>query len=44
VVRRWDRQPRFEKATCKRSLCPEGTLGEDVRPKIARRHFGFGGV
>jgi hypothetical protein len=26
VVRRRDREPSFEKATCTRSLCPDGTL------------------
>jgi hypothetical protein len=30
VVRRRDREPSFEKATCRRSLCPDGTLGEVV--------------
>lgn len=31
AVRRQDRQPSFEKATCRRSLCPDGTLWEVVR-------------
>jgi hypothetical protein len=31
VVRRRDREPSFEKASCKRSLCPDGTLFEVVR-------------
>src|ERR1700733_12652937 len=31
AVRRRDREPSFEKATCKRSLCPDGTLWEVVR-------------
>lgn len=31
AVRRQDRQPSFEKATCRRSLCPDGTLFEVVR-------------
>ena len=31
VVRRRDREPSFEKATCTRSLCPDGTLFEVVR-------------
>src|SRR5580700_6910405 len=31
AVRRWDRKPSFEKATCNRSLCPDGTLREVVR-------------
>jgi hypothetical protein len=31
VVRRRDRQTSFEKATCTRSLCPDGTLWEVVR-------------
>ena len=31
VLRRHDREPSFEKATCKRSLCPDGTLFEVVR-------------
>jgi hypothetical protein len=36
VVRRRDREPSFEKATCTRSLCPDGTLWEVVRlDKIA---------
>jgi len=30
-VRLWDREPSFEKATCKRTLCPDGTLWEVVR-------------
>ena len=30
-VRRRDRKPSFEKATCKRTLCPDGTLWEVVR-------------
>jgi hypothetical protein len=30
-VRRLDRQPSFEKATCKRTLGPDGTLWEGVR-------------
>jgi hypothetical protein len=30
VVRRRDREPSFEKATCKRTLCPDGTLWEVV--------------
>ena len=29
--RLWDREPSFEKATCKRTLCPDGTLWEVVR-------------
>jgi hypothetical protein len=31
LVRRRDREPSFEKATCNRSLCPDGTLWEVVR-------------
>ena len=31
AVRRPDREPSFERATCTRSLCPEGTLWEVVR-------------
>ena len=31
AVRRRDREPSFEKATCNRSLCPDGTLWEVVR-------------
>ena len=31
LVRRLDRKPGFEKATCKRTLCPDGTLWEVVR-------------
>ena len=31
ALRRPDREPSFEKATCKRSLCPDGTLFEVVR-------------
>ncbi len=31
LVRRRDREPSFEKATCTRSLCPDGTLFEVVR-------------
>src|SRR5271167_3394013 len=31
VVRNRDREPSFEKATCKRTLCPDGTLWEVVR-------------
>jgi hypothetical protein len=35
-VRRRDREPSFEKATCTRALCPDGTLFEVVRlDKIA---------
>jgi hypothetical protein len=30
-VRLWDREPSFERATCKSSLCPDGTLWEVVR-------------
>ena len=30
-MRRRDREPSFEKATCKRTLCPDGTLWEVVR-------------
>jgi hypothetical protein len=29
-VRLWDREPSFERATCKRTLCPDGTLWEVV--------------
>ena len=36
LVRRLDREPSFEEATCTRSLCPDGTLFEIVRlDKIA---------
>ncbi len=31
MVRNLNREPSFEKATCKRSLCPDGTLWEVVR-------------
>jgi hypothetical protein len=31
AARRRDREPSFEKATCKRALCPDGTLWEVVR-------------
>ena len=31
LVRRLDREPSFERATCTRSLCPDGTLFEVVR-------------
>jgi hypothetical protein len=31
AVRRSDREPNFERATCKRTLCPDGTLWEVVR-------------
>ena len=31
MVRHLDREPSFEKATCTRSLCPDGTLWEVVR-------------
>ena len=31
AVRRLDREPSFEKATCKRTLCADGTLWEVVR-------------
>jgi hypothetical protein len=31
AVRRRDREPSFEKATCRRTLCPDGTLFEVVR-------------
>ena len=31
VVRKPDREPSFGKATCTRSLCPDGTLWEVVR-------------
>jgi hypothetical protein len=31
AVRRRDREPSFERATCKRTLCPDGTLWEVVR-------------
>jgi hypothetical protein len=31
VVRRLNREPSFEKATCTRSICPDGTLWEVVR-------------
>jgi hypothetical protein len=31
AVRRRDRVPIFEEATCKRTLCPDGTLWEVVR-------------
>jgi hypothetical protein len=31
AIRRRDIAPSFEKATCKRSLCPDGTLFEVVR-------------
>jgi hypothetical protein len=30
AVRRFDREPSFEKATCKRTLCADGTLWEVV--------------
>jgi hypothetical protein len=30
AVRRWNHEPSFEKATCKRTLCPDGTLWEVV--------------
>jgi hypothetical protein len=31
AVRRRDREPSFERAACKRTLCPDGTLWEVVR-------------
>ncbi len=31
VVRNRDSEPSFEKATCTRTLCPDGTLWEVVR-------------
>jgi hypothetical protein len=31
ALRRRDREPSFEKATCRGSLCPDGTLWEVVR-------------
>ncbi|MGA7412437.1 MAG: hypothetical protein WBW33_18305 [Bryobacteraceae bacterium] len=31
VVRRLDRKPSFDEATCTRMLCPDGTLWEVVR-------------
>jgi hypothetical protein len=31
VVRRRGCEPSFEQATCKRTLCPDGTLWEVVR-------------